>query len=435
MILFKSERSRYLLKAFSSGMVAKVISAIVQLLALPFAANAIGKEQFVAYMVISSFYSWTSICLLGVPAATSLLLAQYLARDQVTKAKRIITSSLSFFVMVEIALILIVVCLSLISTHINVFGLYELDNSKIVLFSLTIGLAGSFSLFLVFVDSIRIGFQTYTTSNYINITSNIVLCVALLGLPSVYFNLIVFVIILNGIPLIGSVLNGCFLLSERRIPIDLRGGTSAALFILIQKSAWLTAVQVGTVIKHNAPIIALAHIGKPAEAAALGALIRGGMLVANVIGVLVQPMLGTATNAVVQREMTWLRKATTFTLALCLAVVFPVCLALTLIGPELVKVWLRGTVEVEQDICTWFAIYLAIWMIQYGLYPTIVALGYVRVFALLMLGEAAVVLLAIFFSAHGSDLIFVAALALATWALSGVVLPLILLRRFYRLSS
>jgi O-antigen/teichoic acid export membrane protein len=208
---------------------------------------------------------------------------------------------------------------------------------------------------------------------------------------------------------------------------DLReGGLSG----LLQTSgvAWIAQLH-GFLVAH-ASVLMVSHAAGTDETAAFGTLMRGALLVYAVVGLYVWPMVPALSDAIARKEWVWARRSWLRSVWATLAIAVPSALALGVMGPWIVRVWLGAEVPVPPLMAAGMGLFLLGFNLNFLGFNTCLALGATRWLAWTYLAEAALfvllsILLAPLLGATGIAL----ALGLSSVAINFWIMPLRSLQR------
>ena len=89
-----SLRTRRMRFAVMTSVVSKVATVAFQLLAIPVAINALGPDQYGAFLVVSSILAWISLGGLGVAPGVTGYVARAIGHDSADEARQVITTGL-----------------------------------------------------------------------------------------------------------------------------------------------------------------------------------------------------------------------------------------------------------------------------------------------------------------------------------------------------
>src|SRR3989344_7853095 len=88
------------------------ISFTVGLILFPFIVSHIGKEVYGAYLLVMTFVGYFGVLDFGVGSAVAKYIAEFVGRDNIQKAGKIINASLFFYMVVGIIVTVALLILS-----------------------------------------------------------------------------------------------------------------------------------------------------------------------------------------------------------------------------------------------------------------------------------------------------------------------------------
>lgn len=346
-----AERSRFrtkrLLFAIGTSLVAKVSGLAVVLIAFPVAVSCLGNKYFVLYSMIASLLAWISLGSIGVgPAMTVAMAAADSNSDRAQQAS--IFSSLFFPIsMIAVpSVIALFVLISLLPVQ-NMFGdQYYDDRPVIVSALLLLTLLFFFNAVLSVVESAQLGFQEQHYLNVRTVLANIFACCAILLMPRILPTVLGLLLALQIPTYVTRLLNAGYFFYRRSflLPKWSKFSWSVAKPLVRTGIIFLATGTIGNFLCHYFPIIIAGRSYETDAAATFAAVMNLILLTGSVIAMVTIPMRSSISDAITRNDLQWTRKAirNTFIGGLGFSALFG--LSIVLFGQTFFRWWLGDSI-------------------------------------------------------------------------------------------
>jgi O-antigen/teichoic acid export membrane protein len=304
-------RTRLVASAVGTSLFSKVATGSLQLGAIPFAARALGTEQFAAFVVVSAAAGWISMGSIGLGPGVTRGVAEAIAVKDNTKARQYIATG-GVAVLGMVALLGMAVTGLVITGGVGgAFGVSFLDvrHEMEIAFAI-IAVASLATLALGVVDSAQAGLVEHYIGNLWTAlgvwVSFAAVIAAALGKPA----LIVLALAI-AVPAVGAkVVNALAFFHRhsaltpriRDVRLELLPGllSTGFAFLLLQLGGYMSM--------QLTVVVVAARIGPP-ETAALGVLLQIAMLLGGLATMVTQPLWPALMQARASGDQKWTKRA------------------------------------------------------------------------------------------------------------------------------
>lgn len=303
-------RARSLKLAYATSLLSKVVTALVQLLALPFAARQLGTDQFGAMLTLAAITSLFYIPGIGMAPAVSFLMARNLGLGDAPAAARAFVDALQVGVAAMLAWVAI-----------GAAALWFLPMSWI--YGREAGLLGDMALYgaaamfahialayaVTLVDGGRAAMQQNHISNiYALCGSGVVFALTLLfvklGLGLGWMYLSIFIV-----PVLFQLANLIHFMVEHRAMLRSAHGVRSHRGDVLRSTLDFTRGQMGMVMHLHGIVFLCTQLVGLSAGAISGGIVRLYMQVNSLVQSVLNPLLPTLSAASSARDYGWQRKA------------------------------------------------------------------------------------------------------------------------------
>jgi len=135
------------------------VGFVVGLMLFPFIVSHVGKEVYGAYLLVTAFIGYFGVLDFGVGTAVAKYIAEFVGRDNLEKAGKVINASLFFYIVVGLIVTAILLILSFSFDHI-----FKIGSADVVVMRQLFWVAAGASLFIWAgrtFDSVLYGLQRF----------------------------------------------------------------------------------------------------------------------------------------------------------------------------------------------------------------------------------------------------------------------------------
>jgi O-antigen/teichoic acid export membrane protein len=353
-----ARRSRAIKLAYGTSLLSKVATAVVQLLALPFAARALGVEGFGAVVTLAAVTSILYIPALGLSPATSLIMSQALGEDRPDQARAVLRDSCHVgFASASVLMLLGIALISYVPIH-WIYG----DGQAITDTVARTGIAAMWchvclAYAVTFVDGARASYLQNHVTNLFSFMASIGVIAAtaisvFTGAGIGGFYVAIFVV-----PVLFQAINLVLLLASRRPELHAAAMIKSDYGRLLSATFSYVKAQAGMVMhQHGYVYLATQSMGL-AYGAAIGGFLRLFMQVNSLYQSLLNPLVPTLSQASTAGDSKWLIKSLG-AVSIAVGVTLPMmALVLALFGSDVIRIWL----DIPMPTTRWLVPLLAIW--------------------------------------------------------------------------
>jgi O-antigen/teichoic acid export membrane protein len=411
--------------AAATGLVARLLSLIVQVVAVAIAFRVLGTAGFAVFVTISSLVSWLSLASLGVAPGLTLGIARASAHADRLAAARIFFGSL--LLITTLSLVLALIAFSIAAAIVRrVPGDEGLAADATMTSAIMIGLVAA-QLILAIPEAAQLGLQSQHVTNVWAAVGSVATLLALTTLGSFVDSVAGFVVLSQVPQLLARLVNTLrfvlghnYLLRPAR-PLHLR----ALLRPVLGSSVAFAAIQLASYISLQFGLLVLAGTSSAASVSLGGLILRGITLASGPVALLTVPAWPTVADATARGDVRWTRQLYRRVLAVAMTYA---CLAAIIgfVGSEsAVQIWTGESVRLDPVLRACLSVYFIVGVWSHVSAMTLVGLGVLRFTALVLLGEAVLVatLMVLLIPTLGV-LGYTVALAIGTVCCSAWLLPL-----------
>jgi O-antigen/teichoic acid export membrane protein len=412
--------------AASTGAAAKVLSLVVQVVAVAVAFRVLKAEGFAVFVTIVSLVSWLSLASLGVAPGLTLGMARAASSaDRVAQARLLVVS---LILMAIVASSVAVVALVVGSTDALTGGLASRLGAS------GRDAAGALTLMILLVaaqivlavpEAAQLGLQSQHLTNAWNAAGSAVALGLLLTIGPSVSSIVGFVAISQGPQTVARALNGFSFVMSRPYLLRPRGLPFRALLPPILGSGLAFAgIQLASYVSLQVGLLILAAASDSAAIALAGLILRAVTLASGAVVLLTTPTWPAITDAAARGDRAWaiaaVRRMTLLTMVYAAAVALFV-----LVGAGWAfEAWSGRSIEVSLALRILLATYFVLGVWSHVSAIVLVGLGKLRFTALILLGEAFLIATLMVISIPAFGVIgYVGSLAVGTALVSAWLLP------------
>lgn len=391
----RRHRTRRLVSAWGTSAPSKVVTMLVQVIAIPIVYRSIGPAQFAAYVAVTSVVSILGFLNLGMGGALVTPLAYAAAAKDRNREASLFGSTLFPLIALAIAGLAIALPLLLFLPLRTLFGLAATATPGPALRTAAVlACIGTLvAIPLSLADSARQAYQEMHVSNLFGTLLNVILCGGLLLTARLAPTLPAFVAVAALTPLAVRILNATHLLLRRPYLVAmLRGSASWPLVRQLAKNgiSYMGAASIASVLVYQWPVYYMARVRPPLESSTFAVYLQL-ILLAFSFGVsLAQPLWPAVADAAARADRVWVAKVVRRARAASL--VYGACGLLTfgLAMNDLLGLWLHRSIHVSPVACWLAGAYLLLATWEYVHWPLSLGLGAMQSASHLVLLRAAV---------------------------------------------
>jgi O-antigen/teichoic acid export membrane protein len=406
--------------AILTGGIAKVLSVMVQLLAIGVAVRALGPDAFGAYLVIASLVAWLGLAAVGVgPGLTQRMAIASATSDVAAQAKAFSSSvAVAGAVIGAAALVVIVGAWTLVGGRGDPGFDADIATAVLLLTSTT-----AVQTFLSVVEAAQLGHQEQYVANSFQAVGLAVVMVILLVVGGSLTTVTQFVLATVGPPLLARLVNCVIYVARRRYLLTRHVSVREAARVL-NTSVAFAAVQLGATASQQLGFLWLAFVAGPAAAIPIGLMFRLNGAVSGVVALGTQPLWPAMADAVAHADTRWAKRAYRRASRLTAAFAIVYAVGLVTVGSAVIDAWTGTRVEIPLLMQVLFGAYFVVGVWAHINAITLVGLGKVWTAARVTLAEAVAASLgAIVLVAQLGATGVILALLIASTALGAILLP------------
>jgi O-antigen/teichoic acid export membrane protein len=357
------ERHRRIALTAAASALAKVLSVSSALISLPLTLNYLGVERFGMWMTISSLIAMLAFADFGIANGLLGLVAAAHGKNDLVGIRRIVSSS--FYLLTAIAIVGFTI-FSVVYWFVpwpkvfNVNGQLAATEAgpALAVFIFCFSLSIPFAI----VQRVQMGLQQGFAASLWNCFGSVLGLVGVLIALNFRLGLPWLVLTLAGAPLLASMLNcGYFFLSSRpdlkprrdmvSLEVCKNVGRSGAVFFVLQIVVAVAYTSDSVVIAQLLGASAVADYAVPEK---LFGLVSLGL------GMVLAPLWPAYGEAISRGDSGWVKATLKRSVLLSLAIAAVLNLALVLLGPELLRLWVSNSVTPSFSLLVAFGVWKSI---------------------------------------------------------------------------
>jgi len=357
---FRVSRIKY---AAASSIGSKVVTILVQLLAMPVAIRALGAQEFALYALLASAIGWVGLVNLGVGPALSVSMASAVANNDRTVQARLCSSG--FFPVLGVVVALGGILLSLAQTPRvdGLFGENYLAQADTIRTGLSLLLVFALAQALLSVaEAAQIGYQEQYVFNIWAIFGNLVSLFALFATAWRSPTVIAMILAVNLPPLLARLLNAARFLSRRPflIPRISTFSWQAGRFLIGNGLIFSLAASVGNFLNHQYTVILVGRAESTQITTTFAVMMNVFILAFGLVTMLAIPLWPAIADSVTRGEIDWAHLAYRKMLLYSMLYSLAVCLGLILFGPIAFPIWFSADVNPNSRLLLLAGVYFVL---------------------------------------------------------------------------
>ena len=384
-----------------SSLLVRSAGIFTTLIAMPIALSTLGEARFGTFLLLFGVINWITLGNVGVHSALGRAIAsKSLPPEDVPN----MLGATLLYAMATTLLTAIVVYggyqfwLAKAGAHLAI-PVQEVTAAAVTMIALS-----AIQMILQVFEGVQIGALQLYVANYMRLAGTMFSFAALLVLPHYWPTMSVFVIALNGGPLISAILNA-ILVSRTVRPrfANLLNDLKRLQAFAVSGLAYLV-IGVASLFETHVPVFVLATLQGPVAAVGFGLLIRLLFVMMTGIGMITTPLWPALLSAKADADRAWLRRTLTGTGALVIGAGGLSFLVVALAGYSVIRLWTGHRLTEGLLFTTLFGFYFlqAAWSHYWA--TVLMGLGRERRVALILIIEGSVMLTlgSILAASHGA---------------------------------
>lgn len=432
-------RGKALKLAAVTAIASKLGSVILQIIAVPVAIGVLGTEQYGVYASVLIFYALLQLAECGLLGSLSRRLTIAAAADDRDAEHSILYSGVFLIAILGVSGICILYgVLSQVSILTIVgqnFAGYETDIFQSIGFAAVISL-----LYLITYNfaAARFAYQEAHIYNLWgtlgNVSGGVLLIIGIHTFPSVPF----VIISVLGAPVISQTFNAIHLLVQRpHLRFSWKRMQGGHFKTLWKEGMSLQIAQNLSVIGHQeGGKIILGHLFGPVAVALYAALMQIRVFLTNLVLVVTMPLWPSITEAKEKGDVAWIRLSQKRANLAIIAFIACTAIGLSVAGPFVADLWLRGEIAISHLQFAAFAVYFGMLMWVHVQFVLLTGCGSIHRPAMIIVGETVLAVALGFVGARiaGETGLFIG-LAISMACVSAWMFPLVLSRKIREIEN
>ena len=413
--------------AATTGLLAKGLGLGTQVIAVAIAVRALGEGGFALYVVIASLVSWIGLAGLGVAPGLTLGVARASARDDRPEEARLFVVALLSMAAIAGVLVGCAVLLGVSGVVDRVISGWlgsdaEDASAAFILMALLI----SVQLVIVVPEAAQLGHQAQHVTNLWASLGSAAAIFAMLADGGAVTSVTGFILISQGPQVAARALNGVlFALARRQVLRATRVRFWQHMRSILGSGVAFAGISLASYLALHVGLIVMAATTDPTSVALAGVIVRGYTLEVSGLSLLTTPTWPAIASARSRGDLSWIRR--TYWLLVAGGLLYSAVAAVAvLFGLEaLIGAWTGSHPPENAPLRALLAVFVLVNGWGHVNAMTLVGLGVLRFTALVLLGEAVLILLLLGALAPMAGVTgYAAALAIGALAASGWMLPL-----------
>lgn len=334
-------RGRTLFLAYATSLLSKVVTALVQLLALPVAARTLGVENFGAMLTLAAITSLLYIPGMGLAPAVSFAMGRSIGAGHTARAARVFADTLRVGIVAMLVWAVLggAAVWALPSEWIFGSEANRLDDTvRIGAFAMLAHVALAYGV--SFIDGARAAMnQTHISNLYALSGSALVFGLAmLLATQQAGFGWFYVVIFL--VPVMMQIINLIHFSIQHKAMLATASSEAPDYWSVIKPAFDFTRGQLGIVLHLHGVVLILTQMVGLSAGAVSGGVVRLYMQINSLVQSVLTPLMPTLSAAHASNDRAWQRKGLTAILALTWVIIPMMGIVVGLFGNEILRLWL-----------------------------------------------------------------------------------------------
>lgn len=385
---FRTTRLRY---AVTASLGSKIVTATVQLVAMPVAIRALGPENFVLYAILASAVGWAGAANLGVGPRLTIAIASASAVVDRVKEARLLTSALVPVATLCLTIAALLPLAVLLLPIDKVAGDHYVDQYKTIWVGLIVLVAvGLLQAILTVVEAAQAGYQEQYIANLFAAGGGAVSLVVLLVTATLMPSVIGMILAVSGPSVLARGVNALrFFKTRGYLRPALRMFDRYWCRTLLADGLAFSCVGVGSFYNHQFSVVLAGRFLDTHSAATFAAVMSMFVLLFGLVSMLGVPLMPAIADSIGQRDIEWIRR--TYWRFLSYSMVCAVVIGVAwMAGGRLVLRLLYGpVVEPSQVLMVECGIYFVLSIWEYVHYVVLIGLNRIRLPAVLYASRSA----------------------------------------------
>lgn len=378
----RHQRTWRIFSAWVTSAPSKVVTLLVQVIAIPIVYRSIGPGQFASYAAVTAVVSLLNFLNLGMGGALVTPLAQAAAEKNRDREARLLRSVLIPLIALAIAGLAIALPLLAALPLRTLFGLAATSTPGPALRAAAVlaCIGTVVAIPLSVVESVRQAYQELHVNNLLSALFNAMLCLGLLLASWLHPTLPAFVAVTAFTPLGVRVLNAALLFHGRPYLLDMRQSVSWSQVRWLARDglSYMSAAAIAGVLLYQWPVYYMARVRAPLESSRFAVFVQLILVTLSFGTSLALPLWGAIADACARADYTWITKLVRWARVAALAYGIGGLVVFGLAANSVLRLWLHRPFYVDGKLC-WlggFYVLLAMWENVY--WPMALGLGAMR---------------------------------------------------------
>jgi O-antigen/teichoic acid export membrane protein len=326
-----------------SSLVVRSAGVVTTLVAMPIALHTLGEVRFGTFLLLFGVINWITLGNVGVHSA----LGRAIASKSLPPGE--LPNMLGATLLYATATTLVtavVVYGGFIVWRATAGAQLPIPLDEITAAATTMIVLSALQIILQVFEGVQIGELKLYTANYVRLAGSIFSFACLLTLPRYWPAMSVFVIALNGGPLLSTILNAGLVMRKVRPHFaNLRDDLRQLQAFAVSGLAYL-AIGIAALLETHLPVLVLATLHGPVAAIGFGLLIRLFYVMMTAFAMVTAPLWPALLNARADADQAWIRRMLTITALLVVGAGAVSGLAIALFSDPIIW-WWTGHVMTE----------------------------------------------------------------------------------------
>ena len=358
-LLGNSGRTSLIKKNVLASFFIKAWTALVQLLLVPLTLSCLGVYENGVWLTIGSILLWIDNLDIGLGNGLRNKLAIYMARDDINKAREMVSSTFAMLVIIIIPSAILMIVGELFTDN---YHLLNVDHSKvpqldIILLVTTILVCMTFVF--KFLGNFYMGLQLPAINNLIGCLGNTLI---LLGTFIVYksgcHSMLLIALVNTGAPLLVYLI--CYPITfagrYKMLSPSLRFVTVSAIRELFSLGIKFFLLQIPAIILFFTSNILISHLFSPSMVTPYQIAHRYFTVTMTLFTIICVPYWTATTDAYERKDFSWIKKANK-TLNKIMLFILVIIAVMTILSESVYHIWIQGKAYIPFSITLISAVY------------------------------------------------------------------------------
>lgn len=346
-------RSLNIRLAISTSLISKLSTIFLQVFVVPIGIKTLGVEKFGVYASITASLSWISLLGIGIGPGLTSSIASIKSKEKQKEEKEYFSTAFFVSIIISLLIFLVVKLLTVLIPLNNIFGRYFIEYSQEINQGVSLlGIIISMQFFLSVFEATNSGYQKQHVNNSWNIVGNILSAVGILLLIQKWPSIYMMILVIFGIPLIGKVLNGAYLIlySKKYLLPSVKNFKIHKIKNLLNTGLLFMIIQLSGLINQQLSILIVSNLLGPTKTGIFAVVLQIFTMAGGIVAMITQPIWPALMEANSMNDIKWIQRCYKKLVLFSLCYSCIVGIILTIGGDKILRYWLGSSINISYSM-------------------------------------------------------------------------------------